>query len=287
MASRRGRRSRSIQPLRTTGRWRGSRAGRSAPPVRSSSSRLSWSWTWGARGNSIFSIDSSRCPSTWRSTSDRATRAKQNQEIQAEMFGLSGMPVRRSRLRRTLSLLAGFGFGLPSPGHVTLTRVGDPGSDFVVDSFFDVHYAINFSGRARLGAGGLPGPDAGGCRAPAGQARRVRLGLRQRQRRPSMSSTSWPCSAIGVSTPASPCDFNNDGFVDVVDFLELLANWGPCPGLHPACFPGDGNCFIENGTPACDIPFCCVIVCDADPLCCSDTWDADCVALAGQFCAVQ
>jgi hypothetical protein len=29
--------------------------------------------------------------------------------------------------------------------------------------------------------------------------------------------------------PGHPADFNCDGNVDVLDFLELLANWGPCP----------------------------------------------------------
>lgn len=45
-----------------------------------------------------------------------------------------------------LTLRAGSGFGLPSPGHTTLTRLGPPGSDFEVESFFDVFYEIDFQG---------------------------------------------------------------------------------------------------------------------------------------------
>jgi hypothetical protein len=45
-----------------------------------------------------------------------------------------------------IRLEAGSSFGLPSPGHTTLTRLGPPGSDFQVDSFFDVFYRIEFQG---------------------------------------------------------------------------------------------------------------------------------------------
>jgi hypothetical protein len=207
------------------------------------------------------------------------------QEIEAEMFGLSGSLFGDPDFD-VLSLLAGFGFGLPSPGHVTLTRVGDPGSDFVVDSFFDVHYVIDFVGEPGSALEDYQG--------------QTLEDVNLRQGKP--VGCIWDCGngngevdvvdflallADWGPNVGSPCDFNGDGFVDIIDFLQLLANWGPCPGLHPACFPGEGNCFIENGTPACDIPFCCVTVCAADPFCCSGDWDADCVALAGQFCAVQ
>ncbi|MHC4219066.1 MAG: dockerin type I repeat-containing protein [Planctomycetota bacterium] len=36
-----------------------------------------------------------------------------------------------------------------------------------------------------------------------------------------------------------PCDLNGDGVVDVVDFLLLMADWGPCPGCA-ADIDGDG-----------------------------------------------
>ncbi|MFC1573282.1 hypothetical protein ACFL6M_06755, partial [Candidatus Eisenbacteria bacterium] len=45
-----------------------------------------------------------------------------------------------------LQVTAGTGFGMPSPGQTTLQRLGPPGSDFNVDSFFDITYQIDFVG---------------------------------------------------------------------------------------------------------------------------------------------
>lgn len=45
-----------------------------------------------------------------------------------------------------LRITAGSGFGMPSPGHTTLTR--QPTSDWAVDSFFDITYRIDFVGHA-------------------------------------------------------------------------------------------------------------------------------------------
>jgi hypothetical protein len=47
----------------------------------------------------------------------------------------------------TLGVISGTDLGpLPSPGQTTLTRLGPPGSDFQVDSFFDITYRIDFVG---------------------------------------------------------------------------------------------------------------------------------------------
>ncbi len=54
----------------------------------------------------------------------------------------------------TFRVTGGSGFGLPSPGHTTLTRQGGPGGSFAVDSFFDITYQIEFQGCA---GGALPG----------------------------------------------------------------------------------------------------------------------------------
>jgi hypothetical protein len=43
-----------------------------------------------------------------------------------------------------LRITAGSGFGLPSPGHTTLTQAG--GGSWAVDSFFDITYRIDFVG---------------------------------------------------------------------------------------------------------------------------------------------
>ena len=46
----------------------------------------------------------------------------------------------------TFRVTAGSNYGYPSPGASTLTRLGPPGNDFQYDSFFDVHYEIQFQG---------------------------------------------------------------------------------------------------------------------------------------------
>jgi hypothetical protein len=60
-----------------------------------------------------------------------------------------------------LSFRAGTAFGLPSPGHNTLTRLGPPGSDFNVDSFFDIIYEIEFVGAPGSVLQGLAGTTQG------------------------------------------------------------------------------------------------------------------------------
>ncbi|MHC4415523.1 MAG: hypothetical protein ACYS0G_09585 [Planctomycetota bacterium] len=58
-----------------------------------------------------------------------------------------------------------------------------------------------------------------------------------------------------------------------------------CDALE-ACQGAIGDCFQEggNGTPGCDDPDCCVLVCLEDPFCCSDTWDANCADTAQSTC---
>lgn len=60
-----------------------------------------------------------------------------------------------------LRVTAGGGFGLPSPGHTTLTREGGPGQPFAVDSFFDITYRIDFIGHPGSSLGGLSGSTTG------------------------------------------------------------------------------------------------------------------------------
>jgi hypothetical protein len=68
----------------------------------------------------------------------------------------------------TLRIEAGGDFGLPSPGHTTLTRKGPPGSDFAVDSFFDITYRITFLGAPGGQLDGLSGSTTGTIRMQTG-----------------------------------------------------------------------------------------------------------------------
>ena len=69
-----------------------------------------------------------------------------------------------------MSVRAGDGFGLPSPGHTTLTRLGPPGSDFAVDSFFDVFYEIDFQGAPGSVLDGMSGTTTATIRMVTGSA---------------------------------------------------------------------------------------------------------------------
>lgn len=64
-----------------------------------------------------------------------------------------------------LQIRAGVLFALPSPGQTTLTRLGPPGSDFNVDSFFDVEYRIDFIGAPGGLLAGLSGTTISGVTA--------------------------------------------------------------------------------------------------------------------------
>jgi hypothetical protein len=66
-----------------------------------------------------------------------------------------------------LRVTAGSAFGLPSPGHTTLTRL--PGGNWNVDSFFDITYRIDFVGRAGGPFGGMSGSTTGTIRMQVGE----------------------------------------------------------------------------------------------------------------------
>lgn len=67
-----------------------------------------------------------------------------------------------------LTIRAGSNFGLPSPGQTTLTRLGPPGSDWAVDSFFDIEYEIDFQGAPGSILEGLSGTTQGQLTMQAG-----------------------------------------------------------------------------------------------------------------------
>ncbi len=58
---------------------------------------------------------------------------------------------------------------------------------------------------------------------------------------------------------------------------------GNVPAAGGVC-PGDGDCCVNNGTPGCDDPECCEIVCAIDPFCCDESWDDICAGEAADLC---
>lgn len=65
---------------------------------------------------------------------------------------------------------------------------------------------------------------------------------------------------------------------------QLADQWCKVPPDSGFICPCQGGCFEEHGTPGCDDGSCCSIVCNINPVCCSEEWDADCVAFARDFC---
>ncbi len=65
-----------------------------------------------------------------------------------------------------LRVTAGTNFGLPSPGHTTLTAAG--GGTWQVDSFFDITYRIDFVGHPGGPFGGMSGSTTGTTRMVLG-----------------------------------------------------------------------------------------------------------------------
>lgn len=65
------------------------------------------------------------------------------QSFDTDMFALQGQ-ITGDPDFDLLRITAGTGFGMPSPGHTTLTQVA--GGNFNVDSFFDIEYRIDFVG---------------------------------------------------------------------------------------------------------------------------------------------
>lgn len=65
------------------------------------------------------------------------------QDFDTDMFQLQGQLFGDPDFVQ-VGIQAGSAFGLPSPGHTTLTRL--PSGDYTVDSFFDIAYRIDFIG---------------------------------------------------------------------------------------------------------------------------------------------
>ncbi|MFN0058956.1 MAG: dockerin type I domain-containing protein [Planctomycetota bacterium] len=81
------------------------------------------------------------------------------QSFDTEMFQMQGQIIGDPDFD-LLRVTAGNGFGLPSPGHTTLTQPG-PGAPWAVDSFFDITYRIEFVGAPGGPLAGLSGITTG------------------------------------------------------------------------------------------------------------------------------
>ncbi|MHC4697426.1 MAG: hypothetical protein ACYTFA_11840, partial [Planctomycetota bacterium] len=135
----------------------------------------------------------------------------------------------------SLSIAAGSDHGLPSPGHTTLTRLGSPGSDFAVDSFFDVHYQIDFEGDPDGVLAGLSGSTVGTIK---------------------MATGNQP-SCVGDCPAGTICHeeqvVNPDGTIGICCTCEPEVTGACCVGDPPICvITTQVDCLNNGGTYAGD-----------------------------------
>jgi hypothetical protein len=90
------------------------------------------------------------------------------QSFDTDMFQLQGQLPPGDPDFDLLRITAGTNFGMPSPGHTTLTRA--LGGNWNVDSFFDITYRIDFVGNPSGPLAGKSGSTTGTIRMQAGQS---------------------------------------------------------------------------------------------------------------------
>ena len=87
------------------------------------------------------------------------------QSFDTDMFRLFGQVIGDPDFD-LLRITGGTDFGLPSPGHTTLTKSG---TNWAVDSFFDITYRIDFVGAPGGPLAGMSGSTTGTIRMQAGE----------------------------------------------------------------------------------------------------------------------
>jgi hypothetical protein len=143
------------------------------------------------------------------------------QSFDTEMFFLQGQIFGDPDFD-LLKIRAGGGFGLPSPGHTTLTKL--PGGNFAVDSFFDITYEIEFVGAPGGPLGGMSGSTTATIRMQTGNFPHCK-GL-------------CPAGQTCIETQV----VNADGSIDICCDCVSQADLGAC------CIDADGDGVPETCT---------------------------------------
>jgi hypothetical protein len=168
------------------------------------------------------------------------------QSFDADMFRLSGQLPPGDPDFDLLRITAGTDFGLPSPGHTTLTQL--PGAGWAVDSFFDITYRIDF-----VGAPGSQLADKSG--STTGTVRILTGGVRQCVNTPVDCDDQNPCTddecnaANGCASTPNDNNTCNDGNECTRDACVA----GQCVSTEISCDDGD-LCTTDQCESGCVVP---------------------------------
>jgi hypothetical protein len=143
-----------------------------------------------------------------------------------------------------LRITAGTAFGMPSPGHTTLTKIS--GGHWNVDSFFDITYRIDFVGHPGGPLSGMSGSTTATIRIQQGGPPPGNwIDLHEP---PSFGSSMDLAFVITNGATAAPClckpgDANGDAAINISDAVYLIAyifSGGLAPTPYATC-SGDAN----------------------------------------------
>jgi hypothetical protein len=131
------------------------------------------------------------------------------QSFDTDMFRMQGQLPPGDPDFDLLRITAGTNFGMPSPGHTTLTQLS--GGNWAVDSFFDITYRIDFVGAPGGALAGMSGSTVGTTHMQAGEP----------------TTVPPPCTVVDngtgtVDLPPPGCDY-----VSPTDLHMMIAGLPP------------------------------------------------------------
>jgi hypothetical protein len=162
------------------------------------------------------------------------------QSFPTDMFSLQGQLPPGDPDFDLLRITGGTSFGMPSPGHTTLTQ--QSGTTWAVDSFFDVFYEIDYIGRPGGHLSGMSGSTTGTIRMSATTETQPTVGT------PTLTLDGFPSAAL-----LEWSDIPNASAYDVVcgNLATLRASNGDFTAATSTCLANDRP---NNSTPLSPVP---------------------------------